>query len=107
MNRDGPFDLSRLLTLREVAKMLPPSRSNRPVHVATLHRWRMSGIRGIRLECTRAPGGWLTTAEAVETFFRRLAGEGLETPSGVAKLQQRPRTGNPADVETALGKLGL
>jgi hypothetical protein len=86
-------DHEHLLTLAQLARRLPRRRCDRPVHVATLHRWRRPGLRGIRLECVRVGGVWCTTMQAFQRFCDRLSiadtaptgtlpnSEGQETPS--------------------------
>jgi len=40
-----------------------------PVHVSTIHRWRLKGVRGVRLETFLRGGIRYTTDEAIERFF--------------------------------------
>ena len=59
---------SFLINLKQAAKSLPPGRSGRPAHVATLARWITSGSRGpngetVRLRAIRMGGRWLTSAQ--------------------------------------------
>jgi Protein of unknown function (DUF1580) len=42
------------------------------VHVSTLHRHRLYGVRGIRLEAVLIGGRWFTTRTAIEQFIGRL-----------------------------------
>ena len=58
-------DISResLLTLNQAAEYLP----GRP-NVSTLHRWRLHGIRGVKLETCLIGGRRYTSREAVERF---------------------------------------
>lgn len=53
----------RLLPLSAAARMLPGG-----VHVSTLHRWRLRGIRGIRLETLLVGGRRHTSVEAIDRF---------------------------------------
>lgn len=55
-----------LLTLAHAAKSLP----NRP-HVSTIHRWRLRGVRGVRLETLMVGGVRYTSSEALQRFFNR------------------------------------
>ena len=64
-------------SLAEAARLFPPSRNGRPVHVATLTRWINDGVRGrdgqvIRLRATRLPGRWVVTDAAVDEFLDAL-----------------------------------
>lgn len=54
-----------LLTLSEAARSLPGGR----VHVSTLHRWRLRGVRGIKLETMMRGGVRMTSMAALERFF--------------------------------------
>jgi Protein of unknown function (DUF1580) len=47
-------------------------REGRPIHRATLERWRTRGVRGIVLESLLCGGIRMTTTEAIERFFGRL-----------------------------------
>jgi len=53
-----------LLTFAEAAAVLP----DRP-HVSTLHRWRLRGIGGVKLETIRIGGRRYTSHEALERFI--------------------------------------
>ncbi|MCR9293453.1 MAG: DUF1580 domain-containing protein [bacterium] len=53
------------ITLAKAARTLPGG----PVHVSTIHRWRMKGCRGVRLETFLRGGVRHTTREALERFF--------------------------------------
>jgi hypothetical protein len=56
-----------LLSLTEAVRRLP----GRP-HISTLHRWRMRGVGGFRLETVKIGGRRFTSAEAIERFARRV-----------------------------------
>lgn len=56
----------QLLTLSEAANTLP----SRP-HSSTIHRWRLRGIRGQRLETLLIGGRRYTSVEALGRFFAR------------------------------------
>ena len=62
----------QLITFAELAKSLPCRRGDRPVHLATIHRWRSRGLKGIRLEGVRVGGAWHTSREAFRRFTERL-----------------------------------
>ena len=69
-----PINVSNehLITFAELAKSLPRRRGDRPVHLATIHRWRSRGLKGIRLEGVRVGGAWHTSREAFRRFTERL-----------------------------------
>jgi hypothetical protein len=62
----------RLLTFGQAAKLLPYRRMGRPVSTCTIWRWTRLGKAGVRLEAVRLPGGYATTAEAIQRFVDRL-----------------------------------
>ena len=53
------------ITLAKAAQTLPGG----AVHVSTIHRWRMKGVRGIRLETFLRGGVRHTTDAAIARFF--------------------------------------
>jgi hypothetical protein len=57
----------QLLTFAEASARFP----GRP-HLATLHRWRLRGIRGIQLESCLIGGRRFTSVEALQRFSNRL-----------------------------------
>ncbi len=64
-----------LISFRDAASRLPARRKGRPAHVATLHRWRAKGLRGVRLPARRVGGVWMTSLAALEWFVQRLSAE--------------------------------
>lgn len=62
----------KLISFREAVELLPRRRKGRKVHVATLYRWALHGLRGVRLETLQVGGSRATTIEALQRFFRRL-----------------------------------
>lgn len=75
-----------LLTFSEAAAALP----DRP-HVSTVHRWRMRGIKGIKLETIRIGGRRYTSAEALDRFIAAItsAVDGLPKKGTPRKHQKR------------------
>lgn len=63
---------AELITFRDAASGIPPRRQGRPAHVGTLHRWRVNGLRGVRLPARRVGGVWMTSWAALNWFFDRL-----------------------------------
>lgn len=55
-----------LLTLSEAAKLLP----GHP-HLSTIHRWRLRGARGVRLETVVIGGRRYTSQSALEEFVAK------------------------------------
>jgi hypothetical protein len=71
----------RLLTFTEAAKLLPGN-----VHLSTLHRWRLSGTRGVKLESCLVGGKRLTSAEALQRFAERTTAAANGEPEPVASV---------------------
>lgn len=61
-----------LLSFAELAKTLPSRREGRPVHPSTIHRWRNTGLSGVKLEAVRVGGAWCTSWEAFSEFCAQL-----------------------------------
>lgn len=66
-----PIDVEKeeTLTLTEATTQVPGRSS---VHINTLHRWRLKGFRGVKLECIRIGIEWQTSREAIIRFIERL-----------------------------------
>jgi hypothetical protein len=77
-----------LLTFPEAAAALP----DRP-HVSTVHRWRMRGINGIKLETIRIGGRRYTSQEALDRFIGAItsAVDGLEPAKPTSRKHQLRR----------------
>jgi hypothetical protein len=100
-------------TVAQVTRRFPLSRNGRPVHVATVTRWIVLGVRLrdgtiLRLRAARAPGRWLVEQAAVDEFMDALRADRLGTPtstteSGPAPL--RTRASRRKDAERAARKL--
>jgi Protein of unknown function (DUF1580) len=87
---------------RAARELLPSLRGNRPVSPQTLRRWGADGIRGVRLQLTRAGGTWCTSANAVREFFAALTAQTASTPAsspGVGESQN--------EIERSLDDLGV
>ena len=88
-------------TFSKLAKELPRTRKNRPVHANTLRRWALKGRHGIKLETIVIGGVTCTSREALTRFFVRLtASEQLDAPP-VRDSKRQDR------VEELLKRLGL
>ena len=58
-----------LLSMAEVAKLMPRRRRGRPCSLATIYRWSSPpGCRGIVLETAVIGGGRVTSREALQRF---------------------------------------
>ena len=70
-----------------------------PVHVSTIHRWRLKGVRGVRLETFLRGGIRYTTDEAIERFFAATTAAADGNPSPTRTARQRQRDIDRADAE--------
>jgi hypothetical protein len=61
-----------IITFGRAAQLLP-SVNGKPVHSTSVWRWGRKGVRGLRLECLRIGGRFVTSMEAVERFGKALA----------------------------------
>lgn len=75
-----------LVTLSEAAALLP----DRP-HCSTLHRWRMNGIHGVRLETVQIGRKRYTSQEALARFVQATtaAADGAGIQAGLGDNQKR------------------
>ena len=55
-------------------------RLGKRVSPATQWRWRLHGVGGVRLECVRCGGLWMTTAAAFAEFVRAQTANCSPTP---------------------------
>jgi hypothetical protein len=76
----------QVLTLSQAAERLPKRPNGKSVHVATIYRWAMTGLRGVRLETLPVGGTICTSAEALQRFAEALA----ETPRSRRGFAPRP-----------------
>lgn len=65
------LDSESLLTLQAAASWLP----GRP-HLSTLHRWRLRGVRGVKLDTCLIGGVRYTSKEAVQDFVASTTRQG-------------------------------
>jgi hypothetical protein len=88
-------------TFSKLAKMLPRTRNDRPVHANTLRRWAFTGRRGIKLETIAIGGVTCSSREALARFFDRLTNLKQPDPSPVRDRKRQVR------VEECLKRFGL
>lgn len=62
-------ETEEMLTLSQATTQIPGRRS---VSMNTLHRWRLKGFRGVKLECIRIGLEWQTSREAINRWIRKL-----------------------------------
>jgi len=81
------------LTPAQLARQIPSSKGDKPVHPATVLRWRSKGVTlsdgsRVYLEGVRFPSGWKFTREALDAFLRAIT----EDRAGVAPAPIRTAT---------------
>lgn len=90
----------KLITIPAAARSVPPA----GVHVATVWRWALYGLRdGRKLETLRVGGRTYTSAEALERFLR-LDGEPATAPK---KASRKQRERQIAAAEAELAAMGV
>jgi hypothetical protein len=89
-----------LLSLNDAAKSLP----GRP-HISTLHRWRLRGVRGIRLETALLGGRRFTSVEALERFSAAItaAADGEPPPTRTPRQRERAIAAALKDLQQEYG----
>ncbi len=79
------LDREEVLPLPVITEEFPRSASGRKVHTKTVRRYILNGLRNVKLEATRGPGGGLyTSREAVKRFLAAIS-EDLRPPTSHAK----------------------
>jgi hypothetical protein len=84
-----------LLPLSEAARTLPGGE----VHVSTLHRWRLRGVCGIRLETILRGGVRYTSSQAIERFFAATTAAASGEQLTIHTSRQRERAQQQAKAE--------
>ena len=90
----------RLLSFSEAAATLP----GRP-NTCTLHRWRLRGCRGVKLETALVGGRRVTSREALQRFSDRTIAAATGEQSAGRTPRQRER--RIAAAERELDKAGI
>ncbi|NQT21636.1 MAG: DUF1580 domain-containing protein [Planctomycetes bacterium] len=96
-----------ILTFREAASKLPRRRAGRNCSISTLHRWRLKGVRGVRLETGMLGGIRVTSAEAIQRFMDRITGESEDKAAQPIRETSALQERELAKVETELEKEGF
>lgn len=76
-------------------------------HVATLHRWRLRGVNGVRLETLKVGGRRVTSLEALQRFIAgtTAAADGHDRSATPSEGAARKR--HLQQVDAQLDRLGL
>jgi hypothetical protein len=93
-------ETEELMTLRQATTRIP---GRKRVHINTMHRWRLTGYHGVKLECLRIGGTeWMTSREALLRFI-----ESLNPQQPVAPETEARRAKRNAAVKEELYRLGV
>jgi hypothetical protein len=93
------------LTLTQAAKTFGRL-SGRTPHVATVHRWAIKGVRGVKLETIRLGGLRLVRPQAIEAFLANVNRGSSETATGVrAVLDPAVQSRRRAEIDAARQRL--
>lgn len=88
--------VERTVPLAKAARQVESSRTDGHAHPGTLHRWRLFGIKGVRLECLKVGGVWHTSPQALQRFFERVTAAEqavtLVNPPGTPRPGKSPLT---------------
>src|SRR5262249_29810591 len=92
--------------LREAGTII--GRDGRPVHVSTILRWILSGVRGpdggkVRLDGARIGGRWTTSREALERFLAALNPDTCEPAPRTTAARRRASDA----VDRELNRIGI
>lgn len=85
-----------LIPWRHAAECIPGN-----PHVSTLHRWRLKGVRGHRLESILVGGSRFTSHQAIARFIAALNERSEPTTPPVFSAAQRQRMSDAARAELA------
>ena len=89
-----------IITLSEARTAFP---GDKRLSLATLHRWRLKGVRGVRLETILIGGLRYTSREAISRFIA--AQNADESPTHVITPSRRKRLAEAA--QAALSEAGI
>lgn len=85
------IDKEHLLTLSEACGRIP-----KKPHISSLHRWRLKGVRGIKLETCLIGGVRYTSTEAMQRFVEAttIAAEYRDKRNPASHLPEQARPHN-------------
>ena len=85
------IETDELLPVAAVIK----ERLGKKLSAPTLWRWRVIGIRGVKLECVLAGGVWCTTLKAFAEFLRAQTAAALERGAARSRPKGKPARPSP------------
>jgi hypothetical protein len=95
------FKMHQTEFLAETRKTLAEAAAMVGVNVGTVHRWRLKGVRGVKLSCFLIAGRRYTSQERLEDFIAKstAAVDGPPQDSNIRTPSQRKRAADRADKE--------
>lgn len=93
------IDSPDLVRLTKAGKLAPVPGG---VSLATLHRWREHGIRGVKLSCIQIGQCWYTNKAAMDEFIKA-----TNKPAPVAAETEGARKRRHATTKSELAALGI
>jgi hypothetical protein len=96
------FDLTKetLIKFGKAPKAVP----GRP-HISTLHRWRLRGVRGVKLETCLVGGRRFTSIEAIDRFIAATTAAANGEAPPTRTPSQRKRAIERAERELGIGDI--
>ena len=101
------IETEHLLTLAEACTLLPRRRAGKKCAVSTLHRWRLRGIRGVRLESAMLGGIRMTSVQAIQRFMDRVSSRSEREVPEFASRTSEARDRQLAKVDAELEMEGF
>ena len=94
----------KIIGLKEAIRLLPKTNDTKTLHVSTMFRWILRGLRAkdgfvVRLESVKIGGRICTSQEALQRFFDRLSGNLHEVTPPTVTSRQRLRQIKAAEEE--------
>lgn len=90
--------------LRPIGEVVK-ARLGKRISPATLWRWRLKGVNGVRLQCLRLGGSWLTSDAAFGEFLRAQTRNVLAACAGPTADAPRERSSQKIRRPPATGRL--
>ena len=99
-----PLNGDPLITLSQAAARFPGHRGSARLHPATLTRWILTGVKGLRgervkLEALRVGCRWLTSEAALQRFTDALSGAEVAAPVRSPSARQAASESAAAELE--------
>ncbi len=100
---DIDLEREKLIPLADVPRLpwVPRRRRGRRLHVATVYRWCLHGIRGHKLEYAQVGGAKATTETALMRFFEALTAAETTAPHNLTKKRERQLREVDAQLDSA------